>query len=355
MKKLQPSPPQLEPEKSISMLGFYPREFLPEEASAKFPDCLQIIEKMLKNREQTDTRVAVGQETFDCHMVVLKSYSEYFEKLEKNKELDIRIVILPDDKVTPIAFNMIYDWMLSDENRLPRSHFAELFKAAKFLNVRELRNQMICCIGDKKIIGEREALSIYLEANEVDEKQLQEFMLKKISKIFLTFVASWEFLMLNLEEVEEFFKSNRLGVNSELDMLFAALRWLQHEWPKRKKSVKLLMQHVRFELIKSWQLVELKKYPKELEHIFKIQNVQEMIDKALAAIALQNADLTEDKPTETFSRRIINDPMWNKYEFEKNPNVYENYHNFSAYLNRLDACHWRKLKYADPKHESVVL
>jgi hypothetical protein len=207
------------------------------------------------------------------------------------------------------------------------------------------------------VIEEREALSIYLEAKAANVKPLQDFMMNKISKIFLTFVSSWEYLLLLYEEVEAFFQSNRLGVNSELDMLFAAIRWLQHDWPQREKSIAKLMKCVRFELIQSWQLVELKKFPKELKHIFKVREVQEMIDKALSNISLQHSHIEGDGDNLplVFNRRLINDPMWNEFEFEKNPNVYHNYCNFCKYLKRLSESHWRKIKYFDPKHESVVL
>ena len=348
----------LEPEKSISMLGFYPRKFSTKEAEAKFPSHLSFIEKMLKKREQTDTEVVVGDETFECHMIVLKSYSEYFEKLDKNESLDTKTVILPEDKVSSTAFGMIYDWMLADDANVKRSFFAEVYKAAKFLKIHELLSQFMCCIDDTNVIGEREALSIYLEAKQADKKSLQNFMLKKISKIFLTFVASWEYIELCFEEIENIFQSNRLGVNSELDMLFAAIRWLQHQWPQRKKDVPKLLKYVRFELINSWQLVELKKYPKELEHIFKSAEIQEMIDNALSYISLQYAENHSgdgDMPQEVFNRRILDDDLWKKFEFEKNPNFYDNYRNFCNFLNMLDSCHWRKIKYADPKHETIVL
>lgn len=252
----------LQPEKTISALAIQPRPFTKEESSAKFPPFLACYEKLFKNRQQTDTKVTIGNEIFDCHMTVLKCYSEYFAKLDTNKSLDTRDVILQEDQVTAKAFKKIYKWMLSDDGNVARSNFAEVFKAAKYLKISELTDQMMCIVDDKKLIGEREALSLYLEAREVNEKTLQSFMMSKISRIFLTFVASWEYLMLSYEEVEQLFKSNRLGVNSELDMLFAAIRWLQHDWPCHKKNVSNLLKYVRFELIRSWQLVELKKYPK---------------------------------------------------------------------------------------------
>ncbi|CRK87525.1 CLUMA_CG001326, isoform A [Clunio marinus] len=342
--------------RSMSAMGIVPKKFNEEESSANFPQVYEIIEKILKSREHCDLNIVIGSESFECHMNVLKSYSEYFQKSEKS--LKSGTIELPEDKVTPEAFNVIYAWMLADESEIPRLHFARIFKAAKFLEIKELLSQIMCFI-DENVIGEREALSIYLEAKEINEKTLQGFMMKKISKIFLTFVASWEYLQLTEEEVTQLLQSNRLGVNSELDILFAVIRWSQHEWPSRKSSLSHLMKCVRFELIQSWQLVELKKYPKEFEHIFKMKEIQAMIDDAISLISLRNAqhdgDGDQDPFPATIHRRIINDPMWNSFEFEKNSNLYHNYRNFCIYLKQFDAVHWRKVKYSNPKHELQTL
>lgn len=335
-------------------MGFFPQEFQPEETTANFPEYLTGIDSIVKNHKFTDTKVVIGNDTFDCHMVVLKVYSEFFAKMSKNEVVDKETVILPEEEVTPIAFHMIYEWMLSDDGKVNRPHFAEVFKATKFLGIPELMNQIMSTVDSHEVIGEREALTIYLEAKAIDEKILQQLMMSRISKLFLTFSASWEYLNLLVEEVEGFLKSNNLGVSSELGVLFVTIRWLQHKWPLRKKQVPQLLKFVRFELIQSWQLVELKNYPKELAHIFKTPEVQEMIDKALSNISLGHSYIAGegDEIPQVLQRRLVNDPLWNEFSFERNPNMAQNYRNFTQYLKKLDGFHWRTLKYINLQHES---
>lgn len=355
-KSIQSTIIQPEPERSIAELGFETREFNSIEGCAKFPAFLTSIERMIKETQYIDTQVIVGCETFHCHMIVLKSYSSYFANLERNKEINCERIELPENQVTPIAFHIIYEWMLSDENHLPRLNFAETYKAAKFLNIFELLCQFMSIIDNPNVITEREALSIFLEAIDVNEKDLKRFMVNKLSKIFLTFVASWEYLMLSIEEIQVIFNSNRLAINSELDMLFSAIRWLQHDWPLRKKSIANLLNSVRFTQILSWQLVEFKNYPQELEHIFKLEEVQTKIDDALKIRSVRDCRIIQDDEIpqiDLISRRLINDPLWNCFEFHKNPNLYQSYCNFCSYINKLDAVHWRNVKYADPKHELI--
>lgn len=83
-----------------------------------------------------------------------------------------------------------------------------------------------------------------------------------------------------------------------------------------------------------------------------------MIDRAMSYISLQysNQEGGDDRSKiPVISRQIVNDPMWNQYEFEMNPNFVESYGNFCKYLSQLNATHWTKLKYADPKNEALVI
>jgi hypothetical protein len=342
-------------ETTLSSLGIRPRQFTIEEGSANFPTHLELIEKMVRRREHCDTEVIIGTERFNCHMIVLSGYSDYFEDLKKNEEFDTHTVFLPEEQVSPTAFKIIYDWMLSDGDIPMRLHFAAVFKATKFLKVHEYLAQFMCVIDDKTVIGEREALSIYLEAKAVNEKSLQDFMRPKVSKLFLTFVSSWEYLELTFEEVESFFRSNTVSVNSELDMLFAAIRWLQHEWPRRHKMVTPLLKQVRFELMQTCQLVDLKNFPDEFKHIFKAPEVQQVIDNALTSLLQQSSNQADgDNEPKVINRRLINDPMWNSFDFETCTDFKENYKNFCKYLKNLRGKHWQNIKYADPKHESFI-
>ena len=278
------SSPLVYTEKTLYELGLRPKDCSYNDDS--IPDYLSKVTKLIKNYEHTDVSIKIGNDIFECHMDVLKCYSEYFVFLDADESNSNEIIELSETDVTPNAFKIIYDWMLSDDNCVQRDSFPEIFKAALFLKVKELEQTCFRYMDLK--LEERSALQLYLEAKSVNFSILQKHLAQSISKIFLTFAASIEFLNLSFDDVEAILTSNKIGVNSELDVMFIAIKWLNHEWPKRQAYVFELIQHVRFGLIVAWHLVELKKYPTEFKHIFMIPEVQGLIDDALNFVNTQN-------------------------------------------------------------------
>lgn len=337
-------------EKSFKCLGFKVKEFSKTHGKIKYPSCITCISSLIKNFKFCDTVIEIGKERFTCHFIIMKKYSKFFEHFG---DFATRVE-LPADQVTPRAFCDIYEWILSNENHIKRQSFAEVFKAAKYLEIENLLQQLMIIIDDQHLISEREAVSIYFEAKLVGAKFLQSFMIGKISKIFLTFVASKDFLELSIEEVLEFFKSNRIAINSEMDMVFVAIRWSTYKWPRRMNYIKTIMSEIKFELILKWQLVVLKKYPQQFGEIFHLKEIQKALDEALSYQITSEIDqeIFEHRNCQTVPRRLIDDPLWKKYKFEENSNVHMAYSNFLKYLKELNACHWTHVK---EKNDNKIL
>lgn len=345
---------ELEDEKTFESFGFEKALFPEHFMVIAYPSFILWIEHFVQRFKFCDVIVMIGKERFNCHFIVMRCYSRHFERYDKSTT----VIELPIDQVTPKAFCEIYEWMLSTENIVKRESFAEVFKAVRFLQVDKLLQQLMIIIDDQQIISEREALSIFLEAKRFSAKCLQSFMVGKISRIFLTFVASKEFLECSLDEANELFRSNRIAVNSEVDMIFIAIRWLLYKWPRRRNYIKQILTQIKFELIVPWQLIEFKKYPQHLEQIFYPKEIQNAIDEALAYQSTRRMQLLADGNVKqqdrlVVPRRIILDPLWLEYKFEENSNIHIGYHKFKEYLKRLNACHWTQLKYQDNKYSSI--
>ena len=170
--------------------------------------------------EQTDIQVKIKEEIFNCHMIALKCYSKYFQCLDEICGYT-EVIELPEAEVTPRAFSAIYAWILSDEATISRSNFVEILKAATFLKIDQLVRQYWCCIDSKDLFNERSAFTLYMEAKEQRFPLLQTIMTPRISKVFLSVVASKEFVELEFEDVQAFLKSNKIAVNGETDVLYS--------------------------------------------------------------------------------------------------------------------------------------
>lgn len=173
---------------------------------------IRLLKTMIDNYIKTDVVIRIGDKSFNCHMMVLQCYSSFFMSID-NKE----IIYLPPSKVSQEAFVMIYDWMLSPEPKVQREGIIQLFIAAQFLKIKALVDQCWVCLDDERFC-EDAAFLLYLKAREFKLELIMDLMMSRISKFFLIWVASKEFLDLDVKEVCTLLKSNSLGVNSESEV-----------------------------------------------------------------------------------------------------------------------------------------
>lgn len=203
-------------EQSLEDLGFMPSEIVNWDKIVQPPKVglMELIEKMLKNYDKTNVQIKIQNTTFNCHMIVLQCYSDFFMELTNEQT-----VILPPDKVSPQAFVMVYEWMLStDKPIVKREGILELFNAAQFLRIKGLVDQCWVCLDDDERFCEDAAFLLYIEARKFGHELIQQLMLNRVCKFFLTLVSTKDFLQLTIKEVCTLLQSNAIGVNSETEV-----------------------------------------------------------------------------------------------------------------------------------------
>ncbi|XP_053685978.1 BTB/POZ domain-containing protein 1-like [Sabethes cyaneus] len=205
------------------------------------PNHLDLVDAHLKSFKHTDVQVHIGNQVFDCHLLLLKCFSQVFDEME-----NVPAVVLPEEKITPEAFELIYQWLLSPSPRLQREHFVAVFVAAEFLRIPALLEHCWTCVDDSKALIEDRAFCLYTEAKYFQHTILQSMMLKRIWKYFLPLVASEGFVELPPNDVCLLLKSNHIGVFSEVDVLHSACLWLLNDWDSRCFHIGELMSLVRF-------------------------------------------------------------------------------------------------------------
>nr|XP_031840704.1 uncharacterized protein LOC116430545 [Nomia melanderi] len=273
----------------LSALGFTGEQpidwdniILPEKT-----DLYQELARRITNYKNADCIVRIDQDEFHCHLLVLQSYSGFFD--EKNrKEID-----LTGSDVSSRAFSIIYDWMISpisDSYRLlQRDNILDVFIAAQYLSIKELEEQCWAFIDNDELFSEDTAFLLYLEARKSKNTAVMELMVPRIMKFFLMLVSTRDFLELSVEELCLLLKSNYISVNSEMEVLMSAVRWLMHDWENRKQHLLEVMRCVRFGLIAPWQLVDVKRNPEnpEFMELMSYPEVQKMVDDGLAFVIIK--------------------------------------------------------------------
>ncbi|XP_046801331.1 uncharacterized protein LOC111684568 [Lucilia cuprina] len=344
-------------EKTLLEMGYKSNEVEGWENIVQPPkeDLYKLLKNMIEKHIKPSVQIRIGEVTFNCHMMVLQCYSDFF--MEFNNEI---LIQLPEEKITPAAFMMVYDWMLSSQPLVQREGILELFNAANFLRIKELINQCWLCLDDDVRFREDTAFLLYLEARKYGLESLEQLMLMRICKFFLTLVASKEFLTLSCKEVITLLSSNTIGVNSEIEIFMSVVRWLSHNWQEREKYTLELIKCVRFSLMPPWFLVTLNKNTDclEIDRIIEHPEVKEMINDAITYTTTQfYYGENREEFLHFLERYQLTEPMQRQWVFDKEcnyhrrlgcPNMeYVTYKSFLEYLEMIRSIgkdYWRSLE-----------
>ncbi|XP_062554867.1 uncharacterized protein LOC134219970 [Armigeres subalbatus] len=262
---------------------------------------LDLIDHRLKSLRKPNIHVRIGSTVFDCHSLLLQSYSGTFDELENE-----RVVVLPEEKVSPRAFQIIYDWMLAAKADVQREHFVEVLVAAEYLRIKHLVDQCWICIDSTEALVEDRAFFLYIEAAQHHQNILKNMLLKRICAFFLPLVACSEYTQMPLDDLSVLLKSSYLGVFSETDVFYAACLWLLEDWDNRQECVSDVMNLVRFALIRPSLLAQLNSLDADerLHDILRNETTKHLVAQALnyAFSSKSSSELPDSSSTGT--RRV---------------------------------------------------
>ncbi|XP_063239048.1 uncharacterized protein LOC134540317 [Bacillus rossius redtenbacheri] len=152
------------------------------------------------------------------------------------------------EQVTPRAFSAAYSWMLRPDQRPPADlqHLLELLAAARQLGVAALAASCVAGLRSDPSLVEHRAVLALVGARRLAGCRLDDALLPKVRDFFLPLVSSRYFLLLSAGEVAALLGSDNIRVHGELEVFFAAARWLLHGWPRRREHAARLAGRVRF-------------------------------------------------------------------------------------------------------------
>ncbi len=321
------------------------------------PNFMQKILKQIKSEKNFDIEVKVDKTSFNCQMLILQSYSNFF----LNRSRHEKVIELNEKKVSAEIFFKIYRWMISSSKFLDRESLIEMMSAAEYLQIEKLLKQCWEIVKQVEWFQEKEAFLLYLDAKEKKIEKVQTLMRQQVKKYFLTIVSARDFVEMEFNEVANWLRMDTLGVNCEVEIFFAAARWLLYDWNGRQNHLLELMQLVRFPLIETWKLFQFKQNQssEKLSKILENRELEKLIYKFINYSAYREYfkdEFTEHfcnflvrfKYKRVFQRDLIEDPFWIQ-NYKKVP---YNYEDFLFYLNFIRSNvknHWKKIAFDDSK------
>ncbi|XP_023173462.2 kelch-like protein 4 isoform X2 [Drosophila hydei] len=258
------------------------RDWMSIEQPTKIP-FKSVLRYMVENHLKTTVKIEINKMYFNCHLIVLQAYSKYFMELNPIP----LVVTLPEEKVSQKAFMLVYKWMLSDKPSLERKNIIPVFVAATYLRVKDLLFHCWKYFDDRNCFNEASACVMYVESkNNLALDVVRNLMLTRIQKFLLTFVATSDFLEVPLKHLVYLLSSNEICVNSEVEILFIIVRWLGHDWQRRKSNVQSLINCIRFPSMPLWYLLCVRRVETHnlVRELLNSSNVDALINQSISQI-----------------------------------------------------------------------
>ncbi|KAH8367934.1 hypothetical protein KR084_004555 [Drosophila pseudotakahashii] len=192
-------------------------------------------------------RVCIGAATFWCIPSLLTFHCDYFERHIRRTNL-----FREGADLTAVGFRAAYDWMRLQE---PLKYDIEAGKVVDLLHT-AIQLEMPSLEGEcyRLLCGahfrEEVAFEVYLKALKYPQLEaLRKVMLQRIGVHFLAVVGGTHFLQMPLEDVLTMLQQDSLGVNTEMEVMMAIVRWLTDRPEEISKLMPQLIGCVRFTLM----------------------------------------------------------------------------------------------------------
>ncbi|CAK1552064.1 unnamed protein product [Leptosia nina] len=194
-----------------------------------------------------DIELLSGKTKVRAHRVVLAASCEYFDAmfnvgLEESQKGRVLLHSIP----APIL-PLIIDFIYTGEITIDKVTVQNLLIAADMLQLREL--VLGCGEFLKRELHPSNALGIFRFAETHNCKELAEEALTHAQAHWNMVANGDELLELPLQQLVTLLSSEQLKVDSEAQVLYPALKWLEHDPATRRRHCFDVLNHVRLPLI----------------------------------------------------------------------------------------------------------
>ncbi|KAK7100704.1 actin-binding protein IPP-like isoform X2 [Littorina saxatilis] len=194
-----------------------------------------------------DVRLAVGQREFPAHRLVLSAASPYFRAMFMCGLTEAKTESITLHDVSPTTFEHLIKFVYSGHIQVCGETCQEILAAADMLQL--LPVVTICRQFLIQQLSPDNSIGIYLLAELHQLQDVQEAAERFMENHFLQVISEPEFQRLEWRHLIHILHSELLKVDSEAQVLKAALIWLQHDVQGRVGHATDVLNPVRFPLI----------------------------------------------------------------------------------------------------------
>ncbi|XP_069042583.1 kelch-like protein 3 isoform X2 [Lepisosteus oculatus] len=217
----------------------------------------QGLKQLLDARQLCDVTLIVEGRKFTCHRALLAAVSPYFRAMFTSPLVESRLTEIRLEEVTPEVMETVIQFVYTGEAGLNLETAEDLFVAANRLQVLPLQD--LCSRFLFEHLSVENCLGMYSLARSHHDPLLLRASLRLVAQHFPRVSRQRDFLLLDPGTLGSLLSSDRLGVESELEVYDAARRWAEHQPRQRYLHMPALLRHLRPGLLsaeESWRLEE---------------------------------------------------------------------------------------------------
>lgn len=219
-----------------------------------------------------DGTLVVNEQKFPMHRVVLCAASQYFEVLLSGGMAESYADEIEIHGLEKDTFSIIMDFIYTGVIDVNESNVQQLLPAAKMLQLDDI--ERVCCEFLQHELDPSNCVGIFLFAESHSCVDLKNSALEHLHRNFISATKHDEYLNLDKENMLRLIESENLKVDTESDVLEAAIDWILHDIPKRREFLGQILERIRLPLLSD-------NYLKRFMERCKNQSLKRMLEKIL--------------------------------------------------------------------------
>ncbi|KAG7277037.1 hypothetical protein CRUP_025447 [Coryphaenoides rupestris] len=201
------------------------------------------LKQLLDAQQLCDVTLLVEGKKFMCHRVLLAAVSPYFRAMFTSPLVESRLTEIRLEEVTSSVMETVIQFVYTGEAGLSLDTAEDLFVAANLLQVMPL--QELCSRFLFEHLSVDNCLGMYSLARSHHDQLLLRASLRLVAQHFPRVARQKDFLLLDHGTLSSLLSSDRLGVESEVEVYDAARRWAEHQPLARYAYMPALLHHLR--------------------------------------------------------------------------------------------------------------
>jgi hypothetical protein len=181
-----------------------------------------------------------------AHKVTLAAYSDFLaEKFTEFSQGEVLNIDLTD--VNEEIVRTVISFVYTNEINISDTNVVDILYCAEEIGILVVSN--MCMEHISRAINPQNAFNFFSAAHQRNLDQVKQKVMKYITENFKSITSRSEFGMMPFDILILLLYSDDLGIDSEIDVFVAIVRWVDHNRKERIRLAPSLLKCIRFQLI----------------------------------------------------------------------------------------------------------